>query len=84
MYVLNQYKFSVYVHILYTICSTYVHILPVFITDGYGELQFASNDVYRGNWKEGVRHGSVSSYTYIRTYMEFVDSGSPDVCVCDR
>ena len=28
-------------------------------TDGYGELQFASNDVYRGHWKDGVRHGSV-------------------------
>ena len=27
--------------------------------DGFGELQFASNDVYRGQWKDGIRHGTV-------------------------
>ena len=39
---------------------TYIHTT---ISDGYGELQFASNDVYRGHWKDGVRHGSVSIFT---------------------
>ena len=29
--------------------------------DGFGELQFASDDIYRGNWKDGVRHGKVGS-----------------------
>ena len=29
--------------------------------DGFGELQFASDDIYRGNWKDGVRHGKVGT-----------------------
>ena len=28
--------------------------------DGMGELQYTSNDIYRGYWKDGTRHGSVS------------------------
>ncbi len=27
--------------------------------DGMGELQYASNDIYRGHWKDGFRHGKV-------------------------
>ena len=32
------------------------------LIDGYGELQFASDDVYRGFWKDGIRHGKVGVY----------------------
>ncbi len=29
-------------------------------SDGMGELQYYTGDVYRGSWKEGLRHGKVS------------------------
>ena len=41
----------------------HTHTLPPTHSDGYGELKFVSNDVYRGYWKDGVRNGDVSTHT---------------------
>ncbi len=47
--------------------------------DGFGELQFASDDIYRGNWKDGVRHGKVGTINGLvkgRHYTVFVCIGT--------
>ncbi len=41
----------------------HTHTLPPTHSDGFGELKFVSNDVYRGYWKDGVRNGDVSTHT---------------------
>ena len=33
--------------------------LSSFCLDGIGELQYYTGDVYRGSWKDGLRHGKV-------------------------
>ena len=47
------------------LCSYRVIINGLLSVDGYGELQFASDDIYRGHWKDGVRHGKVCSVLWV-------------------
>lgn len=38
-----------------------MHDLPAPL-DGIGELQYYTGDVYKGSWKDGLRHGKVIEY----------------------
>ena len=46
---------------MHTPTHSHTHTLTHSHEDGMGELQFASNDIYRGYWKDGIRHGDVST-----------------------
>ena len=52
-----------------------------FHTDGFGELKFVSNDVYRGYWKDGVRSGGVSIPSHIiHPHSSHTLTGQDPVC----
>lgn len=42
--------------------------------DGYGELRYCNDDVYKGEWRLGVKHGKVSMHFNVceTTYYEVV------------
>ena len=30
-------------------------------SDGYGETRYCNDDVYKGQWKDGIKHGKVDN-----------------------
>ena len=45
-----------------------------FLLDGFGELHYASGDVYKGTWKDGQRHGKVSLFLSLSLSLSLVHS----------
>ena len=50
----------------YTLACTSLTTCITSCTDGIGELQYYTGDVYRGSWKDGLRHGKVHVLVHVQ------------------
>ena len=55
------YAFNIIVFLIVILFITVITrvFLSFFCLDGIGELKYYTGDVYRGSWKDGLRHGKV-------------------------